>query len=140
MSYKFAQATDIHVSLDGAFFEDGSFVGPNESRVFEIIKSEVGAKQHVLSYIVTSVSQGRTIDAVANELQASLPLSRPELSRTPDGSISGLDDYFRFQYVSEFLGVLKANGRVLALGWAYDGLYQHPPRLERRSSIGGNTP
>jgi hypothetical protein len=140
VSSKFAEASDIRVSLDGAFFEDGSFVGPNESHFFEIIKSQVRAKQNLLSYIIMSVGQGRTVDDVANELKTSLPASRPELSRTADGSISGLDDYFRFQYVSEFLGVYRGNGAFLALGWAHQGLYQHPARLEKKSSIEGKTP
>jgi hypothetical protein len=139
VSSKFAEASHIQVSLDGAFFEDGSFVGPNSSRFFEIIKSEVETKQNLLSYIVRSVGNGRTIDDVANELHSSLSASRPELSRGPDGSVSGLDDYFRFQYVSEFLGVYKANGPSLALGWAQEGLYKHPPTLENKFSIGGNT-
>jgi hypothetical protein len=139
VSSKFAVATNIQVSLDGAFFEDGSFVGPNESHFFEIIKSQVGAKQNLLSYILMSVGHGRTLDDVVNGLQASLPVSRPELRRTPDGSVGGLDDYFRFQYVSEFLGIYKGNGASLALGWAHEGLYQHPPRLEQKSGIGAKT-
>jgi hypothetical protein len=132
LASRFSEATDLEVNLDGAFFEDGSFAGPDRSGFFNIFQTEVNAKQKLMAYIVQSVRAGRNLDDVAEEIQASLPASPPEPSVSPDGSLGGLDEFFRHRYASEFLGVYHANGRDLALGWAYYHFFRHPPKLEKK--------
>lgn len=132
MISRFSQATDLEVSLDGAFFEDGSFVRPNRSGFFETFKSQVNAQQALVSYIVHSAGEGRTVDDVAREVQASLPASHPQLASSSDGSTSGFDEFFSYKYSSEFLAVYRSSDGKGALAWARYQLFQHLPILKKK--------
>jgi hypothetical protein len=131
---RFSQANDISVTLDGAFFEDGSFIGPNKARFFENFSSEVRAKQNLMSSVVLAAEEGRSIHDIAQEVRASLPGSRPSLGIEPDGSISGYDEHYRYVYASQFLSAYHNSGEEATLAWAHYHLFRHPPKLTSESS------
>ena len=128
------QGKDVSVTLDGAFFEDGSFVGPNGSHLFENFGSEVSAQQNLLQHVIEAAQQGRSMDDVAREIQASLPDSPPKPTLAPDGTILLDDQYYRHKYASRFLSVYRNAGQESALGWAKDHLFQNPPKLTNLNS------
>jgi len=64
------ECTHVSAALDGAFFEDGSFVGPDRSRFFDKFESELNASQDVTAYIANNSDQG--LDHVAAQLQSML--------------------------------------------------------------------
>ncbi|MBI2678383.1 MAG: hypothetical protein HYX28_06350 [Candidatus Koribacter versatilis] len=53
-----SQLKGISVSVDGAFFEDGTFVGPDRSGFFSAFKAEFNAKQDLLTEILADVHRG----------------------------------------------------------------------------------
>ncbi len=66
--------TDITISIDGAFFADGSFVGTNDTGFFETIKAEISAKHDLLVGMQDETRKGeateeifKTIGNIANE-------------------------------------------------------------------------
>jgi hypothetical protein len=48
----------VTVTLDGAFFEDGTFVGPNTSGFFERTTMQIDAKNHMIQEILRRLNQG----------------------------------------------------------------------------------
>jgi hypothetical protein len=131
---RFNQGQDFSVTLDGAFFEDGSFVGPNRSHLFENFSSEVSARQNLVQQIVDAAQAGRSVNEVAREIQASLPDSPPKLTRASDGTIRGDDQYYRHKYASRFLSVYRNAGQESALEWAKNLRFQNVPRLTTQDS------
>lgn len=60
----------VTVSLDGAFLEDGSFVGPNTTSFFERTSTAIDAKNHMVQEILRRLSQGDTPADVMKYLSA----------------------------------------------------------------------
>lgn len=59
-------ATDLTVSLDGVFFDDGTFIGPNITGFFERIQSVVNAKVDLLREIEIASQTGTVEQAIEN--------------------------------------------------------------------------
>ena len=127
---RFSQATDLEAMLDGAFFEDGSFVGPDKSGLFGDFKSELTARQNLVSYILRSAQRGRDLDDVAKEIQASFPSSPPAPRELPGGP-PDWSEYHKYFYTKLFLMAYSHGGRDMALRWAQDNLFQQPPELKK---------
>ena len=47
---QFGKYSDVTVSIDGAFFDDGTFVGPNTTGFFEEIAAQVKARRDLLEF------------------------------------------------------------------------------------------
>jgi hypothetical protein len=60
----------VTVTLDGAFFEDGTFVGPNTSGFFERTSMQIDAKRHMVQEILRRLNQGDTPADVMKYLSA----------------------------------------------------------------------
>jgi hypothetical protein len=131
---RFGQGQDVSITLDGAFFEDGSFVGPNKTHLFENFTTEVLAKQNFVQQVVVAAQQGRSMDDVARELRASLPDSPAKPTLASDGTIRGDEQYYRYEYASRFLSIYRNAGQESALGWAKSHLIQNPPKLRNLNS------
>lgn len=52
--------TAVTVSLDGGFFEDGTFVGPNTTRFFERTGFQIDARNRMVQEILRRLNQGDT--------------------------------------------------------------------------------
>jgi hypothetical protein len=125
------QGTGMTASLDGAFFEDGTFVGQDKSGFFDIFKAEVNAKQDLMFQIVSGHRAGRDANEVVNEIKSSLPESgQPILG--PGASPSDFYQYFRRLYGSEIVGIRDKLGGQAVLGHAYQQLFQNHPFLMKR--------
>lgn len=60
----------VTVTLDGAFFEDGTFVGPNTSGFFERTSMQIDAKNHMIQEVLRRLNQGDTPADVMKYLSA----------------------------------------------------------------------
>jgi hypothetical protein len=69
-----AWTSSVTITLDGVFFEDGSFVGPDASEFFEITKAKIDAQRDMLEWFVEAVRKrerkGESTDTVFSELEA----------------------------------------------------------------------
>lgn len=70
LSKQLAQATSITVSIDGAFFEDGTFIGPDTSGFFDAVRAQVEAKQDMFSDIEARLERGESPAQVISHLES----------------------------------------------------------------------
>lgn len=93
--------SSLTVTLDGAFFEDGSFVGPDTSEFFENTKAVITARRDILKWFVDSVLRrermGGNPETVFSELEALV-------KKMPQPTSKGSPDDF---YKNERLGVAQ---------------------------------
>jgi hypothetical protein len=116
----------ISVTLDGAFFEDGSFIGPDQSKFFDEFRAEVSARQNVMAYIVNNASEG--LDQVAAELQLMVSVDKFGFIHPLGlGASSDLSKFRKSRYAAAFLNIRKKRGDEAALGWAKRQLFRNPP-------------
>lgn len=136
---KLQNAQNLTVSLDGVFFDDGTFVGPDRSAFFEVFQWELEAKQHLLEHILRAVRAGQDPDTVAAQIENSLPKIPPQTTMPTDSNAStAFKNFFTYRYAAEFLRIYRGSGREPALGWAYQNIFHHPPQLRKIEQSGGN--
>jgi hypothetical protein len=90
-SDELSRYSDITFSIDGAFFDDGTFVGPDTTGFFDKTKAEIGAKYDLLNEIARGLSRGKSKDDMFNELA--------DMSNQPTvrlNSKSSAADYYNF--------------------------------------------
>lgn len=64
------QYTNITVSIDGAFFEDGSFVGPDAFGFFDRLRAQVEAKRALRNGIVEGIKEKKSEEEIFRDIQA----------------------------------------------------------------------
>jgi hypothetical protein len=77
---------NITVSLDAAFFADGTFVGPNSSHYFESIKAEIDAKRDMLAMLANAARSKEDLAQAWQSIQSISDTVPPalRLDSTPD--------------------------------------------------------
>jgi hypothetical protein len=83
-----AWTSSVTITLDGAFFENGSFVGPNTSGFFEKTKAIIVAQRDLLEWLVEAnrkrERKGDGSDIVFSELEAKVKeMPRPTSQGSP---------------------------------------------------------
>ncbi|MCA1565230.1 MAG: hypothetical protein LC803_06280 [Acidobacteria bacterium] len=98
-----AEVRSITVSIDGAFFDDGIFVGENNTRYFERTKAEINAKFDMLQDIKNRLKSGDKPSDVMKHLEdVSSALRAPESLIGPDEPVD-VYNFFRKMYHNEVL-------------------------------------
>lgn len=108
-SLELAKYSDVTVSIDGAFFEDGTFVGDNATGFFEQIKAQIDAKRDLLNELATESTNPRKsrdevfrrMEGIANQQTADL-----DSKATP----ADYYNYFKRFYANEVLSARKVLG------------------------------
>ncbi|HEV2828128.1 MAG TPA: hypothetical protein VGW76_11050 [Pyrinomonadaceae bacterium] len=108
LTTELTQATDLTVSLDGVFFDDGSFVGPNTTGFFERMQAIVQAKLDLLRDIAAAATEGKE-DEVFDVITAK--------SLEPDSIITSTaspEDYYKYYtklFATELSGMKSFYGK-----------------------------
>lgn len=98
-----AEVRSITVSIDGAFFDDGTFVGENNTKYFERTKAEINAKLDMLQDIKNRLKNGDKPGDVMKHLEeVSLVLTAPESLTGSDKPVD-VYNFFRKMYHREIL-------------------------------------
>jgi hypothetical protein len=124
-----SRASDVTVSLDGVIFEDGIFVGPNNTGFFERMQAMVNAKVDLLREIEVAGEQN-TLDQTLDSINAQ--------SQEPDvvfGSNVSADDwyrYFRKLYASEINDLHRAHGKENMVRYFVKSFSKARPKLKRK--------
>ena len=93
----------ITVSIDGAFFADGTFVGENDTKYFERTKAEISAKYDMLQDIKNRLEKGEQPGNVMKHLEdVSSTLNAPEFLTGPDEP-TDVYNFFKKMYLNEVL-------------------------------------
>lgn len=109
--------TEITVSLDAAFFEDGTFVGPDTTNFFEQTQAVVNAKRDFLNELAAGVSNsGGNKDSFYGRLRetANQPIESLDSKSTP----ADFYNYFKKLSASEFLRMKDVQGDDKAIEMA----------------------
>jgi hypothetical protein len=120
---------ELTVTLDGAFFEDGTFVGPDRAGYFDIFKADVTARHDLMTRVVAAGKTGQGLAQVASEIESALPAQKTPLR--PGATPADYYEYYKYQYATEFLNVRKQRGDQDALGIAYFHSFEHPPVFKK---------
>lgn len=104
-----AKYTDVIVSIDGAFFEDGTFVGENTTGFYEQIKAQVDAKRDLLNELLAeSTNPHKSKDQAFGRMEEIAKQQTADLN-----SKSTPADYYNFYkkfYASEVLSARQVLG------------------------------
>lgn len=121
---------EVLAVLDGAFFADGTFVGPNETGYFEDVKASFEATRDLASELLRAVRSGASADEAMNRVLAfvkedydhdHVPLPEPGVPKY---------GYYRSRQALEFLNVRAATGVESVLRYAEE-LVATTPNLRR---------
>jgi hypothetical protein len=143
-------ATSVTVSIDGIFFEDGTFVGDDKTGFFDEVKAYIDAEYDLITEISIAQTQGKTPDEIFGQVRDFLathsgpgsehPPSQNYGSRigggqelTAPASISfSSNSYQRYKamYAQNLLRKKEALGAKQAIGEALKLLEK--PRVELR--------
>lgn len=83
--------SDITILIDGVFFDDGTFVGPDSFGFFDRMRVQVDAKRDLINSIADSVEQKKSEDEIFQEIQAKANME----VKKPTDKVS-LTDYYHF--------------------------------------------
>lgn len=93
------QGRSITISVDGAFFDDGTFVGPNTTGYYERIEAQVRAKRDLLEEMNKAAGQGKKADEVFQVLDQYRSLPQSSLGGEP--TPSEVYDFWKKTYADE---------------------------------------
>jgi len=108
-----ANYTDITVSIDGVFFEDGTFVGPDTTNFFAQGQAVVAAKRDLLQQISDQLQRKKQPMEIYKTLEEVAARAAPTLDAN-----STHDDYydqFKKMYADEILRMRATQGDEKAL-------------------------
>lgn len=127
-----SKCAELTVSVDGVFFDDGAFVGPDEAGLFDQVRAQVEAKLELRREIGARVARGERADEIFKdlELKASAEGTRNPLSIT---AIEDRRRHFRQFFANLLVLQGKAYGRDKALEMALGpkGKGRPEPRLRK---------
>ena len=95
--------SDITFTIDGAFFDDGTFVGPDNTGFFGETKALISAKYDVLTEIMRGISNpGKTKADVFRDLEATA--NQPKINLRSKSTFDDQYKYYKRNYAEEILG------------------------------------
>jgi hypothetical protein len=125
--------SDITFSLDGAFFDDGTFIGPNTTGLFEQTMAQINAKRDLLNEITHSLSKaGKSKDAVFRELEDTT--KQPKVSLDSKSTPEDHYKYHRRFYAAEILRSRGVLGDEKALATALRPMKKQWRVLQKKKS------
>jgi len=119
---------EIRVSVDGAFFDDGTFVGPDTTHFFSKVQASVDAKRDLLEEMSFAREHGLSLSRVFKNVQ--------EVASSPDvSSFSTQADHYNYHkkiYAQEVLRIRQTVGDERALAQAVRSLRRPWPKLHKK--------
>lgn len=110
MSKEFYKVT---ISLDGLFFDDGTFLGADTTGFFNEVKSQMGARYEILSEVENGVKSGANVDGILKKLEQIASQPMPDLEESP--SRSEYMNSFRILIAKDILGMKAVFGTKKAI-------------------------
>jgi hypothetical protein len=120
----------ITVSLDGAFFDDGTFVGPDTTQFFAQVQAQLDAKRELLEEIAFALNHKKSHDDIYAGIE--------EIAKSQDvliTSTASSTDFYRYYkkvYAQEILSMRRAMDANKAIQLALQPLHRRWPRLTKQ--------
>ena len=106
--------SDITFTIDGAFFDDGTFVGPDVTGFFGETKAMISARYDVLNEIMRGVSNpGKNKEDVFKEVETMA--NEPEITLNSKSTFDDRYKYYKKRYAAEILRSRRGVGDEKAL-------------------------
>jgi hypothetical protein len=96
ISEKYSKLT---ISVDGVFFDDGTFVGPDTTGFFNEAQYEIDARYEILNQVESDLKSGVRVEDVFTKLEQIAGQAMPELPELPS----------RAEYLNFFRGIFAKN-------------------------------
>jgi hypothetical protein len=122
--------TSITISIDGVFFEDGTFVGPDTTQYFARIKANIDAKRDLLQEIAFAMEHKRTYDEIFGDMEE-LANSPKNIERA-DASPGEYYEYYKKIYADEVVRMRRAMGNEKAIAMSLQPLRRQWPVLKKK--------
>lgn len=106
-SLELTKYTDVTVSIDGAFFEDGTFVGSDTIGFFAQAKAMTDARKDLLNEIALGLSE-KTKDEVFGRLEGTA--NQPDVGLDSQSTSTDYYNYYKKVYADEVLQLRRAHG------------------------------
>jgi uncharacterized protein (UPF0335 family) len=108
--------TEITVSIDGAFFDDGAFVGPDINGLFDKVQAQVKAKRDLVLGLAKKIELKMDIEEVFQEAESKAGTDTvPDLNSTPADEYNYFSKFFanQFRQLRKFYGDNKIFAHIL---------------------------
>lgn len=103
----------LTISLDGLFFDDGTFLGPDTTAFFNEVESQMDARHEVLSRVKNDLKSGIGFEDVFRELEQIAGQPEPDLPELP--SRGQYLSFFRRIFAKDILGMKDSFGTAKAI-------------------------
>jgi hypothetical protein len=114
----FLSATALTVSIDGIFFEDGTFVGQNTTGYYEQIEAQIKARRDLVDSIRLAVKKRGEIDEVFSSIERA---SQAEDVRVNyDTTPAEFYNLYKKIFARELTGMRNAYGQKKAIAYALE--------------------
>lgn len=136
LSRDLSQYINLTATLDGIFFDDGLFVGPDTTRLFERVLALQNAKHDVLTTIVIKIRDGKSHGEIFKDVEA--------LTKSPKvkwGKNSTYIDYYnrhKSDFAEDLLSMKTSSGSDKTLKFFLQTVDKEWPKLRRAHPEPGN--
>jgi len=103
----------VTISVDGLFFDDGTFLGADTTGFFNDVKSQMDAQYEVLSEVESGLRSGVKVEEILRKLEQIVSQPIPELSESPS-RIEYMNSY-RIIFAKNILGMKNVFGTEKAI-------------------------
>lgn len=125
--------TGVSVSLDGAIFDDGNFIGPDETGFFAKIVALRDSHRDTMNDIAKKLKEGKSHKQILDELETLTKSPKVRLGK--NSTSSDYYNYFRREYTGELLLMKKAAGPERTLEYALETQGKQWPALKKANAI-----
>ncbi|MGB9181172.1 MAG: hypothetical protein WCB68_18205 [Pyrinomonadaceae bacterium] len=124
-----AQYVDIRVSLDGAFFDDGTFVGPDSTNFYSKVEASRNARRDLLRELETDVKQGNPAREVFKRVE--LLSGEPNVKVSPSSTSAEFYSFYKKNVAKEILKMREKAGEEKTLEFAAKSLQKEWIQLKK---------
>lgn len=131
IAHDLAQFSSGTVSLDGAFFNDGTFVGPNNTHFFEKIEAFQRARRDVLNELSKKAKTKNNYEDVFGEVLALAKQPRKRLDKK--STINNYYDLFKADLAADIMSMKKVSGSQKTLDHYLKSLKREWATLKKKA-------
>jgi len=121
--------TSVTVSIDGAFFEDGIFIGPDSTQFFARLKTRIDAKHDLLDEIAFAIKHNRNMEEIFSYMEE---VTQSPEKVTEQASIATDYNYFKRLAAEEILRMRNIWGDQKAIAIAIQSLRKPWPQIRKQ--------
>lgn len=129
LSTHLLSATALTVSIDGVFFEDGTFVGENTTGYFEQIEAQVKARRDLIDSLALAARGHSATDDVLLSIERAGEAEDVRVNY--DSTPTDFYNLYKKIYARELTGIRRAYGKEKAVAHALELHKKAWPRLKK---------